>query len=275
VTRICFVCQAGPTEAKAVLLAASLRAYFPSDIELIAAHPPAAGGLKREVEQALSDLDVRVVPIRNSLSSDQPIGHESAALALVGGSGLGVFLESDMLAMSAPPAWPSGLGAMPASANHYERAVWEYAYAEFGLTVPPTVAPTLVTNDSTAPYYNCGTIAVPGETASWLAMTWVETAARLDEDPGVPTKEKRTHLSQLALPIAAHRLGLEITPLESKWNFPGWAWTLEGQETPYLFHYQTWERLRAEAPCREAVQKSATILPSVRRALASFPEPAA
>lgn len=273
--RICFVCQAGPIEPKAVLLAASLRTYFPSDLELIAAHPPLAGPLKLEVEQALSDLDVRIVPIRNPFSANYPIGHKFAALALVAGPDMGFFLDSDMLAMGAPPAWPSGLGLVPASNNHFERTAWEYAYAKFGLAVPPAIAPTLVTQETTAPYYNSGMIAVPGEIASWLAMTWIETAARIDEDPGVPTHDKRTHLSQLALPIAARRLGLEVEALHFRWNFPGWAWVLEGEETPYLFHYQSWERLRAEAPCREAIQKSANLLPSVRRALASFPEPRA
>ena len=214
------------------------------------------------------------MPIRNPLSADYPIGHKFAALALVGGSELGLFLDSDMLAMASPAAWPSGLGAAPASANHHDRAIWEYAYAKFGLTVPPTIAPTLVTQDKTAPYYNSGAIAVPGEVAGWLAMTWVETAARIDEDFAVPAKNKRPNLSQLALPIAARRLGLQITPLDARWNFPAWSWTLQGRQTPYLFHYQSWERLRAEAACGEAIRKSANITASVRRPLASFPDPA-
>jgi|SRR5579871_1340496 len=273
--RICFVCQAGRIEPKAVLLAASLRAHFPQSVELIAAHPSPAGPLKPEVERALADLDVRIVPIRNPLAPDYPIGHKFAALALVAGPDPGLFLDSDMLAMSAPESWPSSVAAVPASHNHHEGSVWDYVYAKFGLTRPGAGPPTLATGVTTAPYYNSGMIAVPGDLAAWIAMAWIETAARIDEDPAVPRASKRPNLSQLALPVAARRLGLSIKPLDARWNFPGWAWRLTGQETPFIFHYQHWDRLREERQSLEVAQGAADIRTSVRTALAVFPGAAA
>jgi hypothetical protein len=56
--RICFVCQSGVLEPKAILLAASLRLYFPQNVELIAAHPTLAGPLRTETLKALAALDV-------------------------------------------------------------------------------------------------------------------------------------------------------------------------------------------------------------------------
>ncbi|HKT55087.1 MAG TPA: hypothetical protein VJP88_11605, partial [Caulobacteraceae bacterium] len=92
-------------------------------------------------------------------------------------------------------------------------------------------------------------------------------------DPDLASHHKRPHLADFAFPIAASRLGLDVDVLDVSWNFPSWAWTLEGRQTPYLFHYQSWSRLRAEEGCRAAITRSANILPSVRRALASFPQP--
>ena len=78
--RICFVCQSGVLEPKAILLAASLRLYFPQNVELIAAHPTLAGPLRTETLKALAALDVGKIPVRNPLRPDYPIGHKFAAL---------------------------------------------------------------------------------------------------------------------------------------------------------------------------------------------------
>jgi hypothetical protein len=265
--RIAFVCQHGPIEAKAVLLAASIRAHLEPQIELIAAHPRNAGDLSVETTQALKHLDAHIRPIRNPLHADYPIGHKLVALALTAGPGLGIFLDSDILAMRRPTVWPTALGMVPASRNHHDRRVWERAYGNFGLLPPKAKAPPILTGDATAPYFNAGMIAVPGPLVSRLATTWINTALKLDGDHAIPLGSKRPYLDQLSIPIAAARIGHQIEPLDPDWNFMAWAFRLTGREPPIFFHYQNWQRLREE-PEAEAAIAAACATPSVRAALA-------
>jgi hypothetical protein len=268
--RICFVCQSGALEPKAILLAASLRLHFPTEIELIAAHPASAGPLLPETQQALAALRVAIVPIRNPMRADYPIGHKLAALMLLGGPDLGILVDTDILAMARPEPLSDVVSAVPASFNHHTKPVWEHVYDSFGVTFPRLSPPTLVSGNRTAPYFNSGMIVVPGRVAGWLAASWIDTAARIDDDPEVPSSSKRPNLSQLALPVAAARLGIDIEVLDSRWNFPGWSWRIEDHGEPILFHYQSLQRLREEeAPLRSAMQ-AADLFPSVRNALVPF-----
>ena len=271
--RICFVCQAGKLEPKAILLAASLRLHFPQDAELIAAHPTLAGPLRAETQRALAALDVVMVPIRNPLSANYPIGHKFAALTLLGGPKIGMFIDTDVLAMRPPEPLSDAVAAVPASFNHHAKPTWQHVYDRFGVTFPAAAPPTLVSRDQTAPYFNSGMIVVPGRVAGWLAASWIDTAARIDDDPDVPAKSKRPNLSQLALPVAAARLGFGIEVLDPRWNFPGWSWRIADRGVPILFHYQTLRRLQEEVPSLRAAEQAADILPSVRQALAVFPMP--
>ena len=132
--RICFVCQSGVLEPKAILLAASLRLYFPQNVELIAAHPALAGPLQTETLKALAALDVGKIPVRNLVRPDYPIGHKFAALMLLDGPDCGIFIDTDVLAMTAPQSLPDSLAAVPASFNHHAKPVWEHVYNHFGLT---------------------------------------------------------------------------------------------------------------------------------------------
>jgi hypothetical protein len=94
--RICFVCQSGALEPKAILLAASLRLHFPQNVELIAAHPTLAGPLQTETLKALAALNVGKIPVRNPQRPDYPIGHKFAALMLLDGPDCGIFIDSDV-----------------------------------------------------------------------------------------------------------------------------------------------------------------------------------
>jgi hypothetical protein len=263
--RICFVCQSGVLEPKAILLAASLRLYFP-----IAAHPALAGPLQTETLKAFAALDVGKIPVRNPLRPDYPIGHKFAALMLLDGPDCGIFIDTDVLATTAPQLLPDSLAAVPASFNHHAKPVWEHVYNRFGLTLPLASPPTLVSRDRTAPYFNSGVIVVPGPVAKRLAASWIDTAMQIDGDPQVPDRSKRPNLSQLALPVAAARVGLGIEVLDPRWNFPAWSWRIAQEGVPILFHYQTMERLREEEPSLRVAMQAAEIHPSVRDALAAF-----
>jgi len=268
--RICFVCQSGALEPKAILLAASLRLHFPQNVELIAAHPTLAGPLQTETLKALAALNVGKIPVRNPLRPDYPIGHKFAALMLLDGPDCGIFIDSDVLVMTVPQSLPDSLAAVPASFNHHAKPVWQHVYSRFGLTLPLASPPTLVSRDRTAPYFNSGVIVVPGPVAKRLAASWIDTAMQIDGDPQVPDSSKRPNLSQLALPVAAARLGLGIEVLDPRWNFPGWSWRIAQEGVPILFHYQTMERLHEEKPSLRAAMQAAEIHPSVRHALATF-----
>ena len=121
-----------------------------------------------------------------------------------------LFIDSDVLVMTVPQSLPDSLAAVPASFNHHAKPVWQHVYSRFGLTLPLASPPTLVSRDRTAPYFNSGVIVVPGPVAKRLAASWIDTAMQIDGDPQVPDSSKRPNLSQLALPVAAARLGLGI-----------------------------------------------------------------
>jgi hypothetical protein len=253
----------------AVLLAASLRLHFPRHIDLIAAHPTFFGELRPETKRALASLDVVIVPICNPLGADFLIGHKLAALMLIGGPDLGLFLDTDMLAMGAPEPLPNSIAARVAGSNQHTAAVWKYVYESFDLAVPTAGPATVISGETTAPYYNSGMISVPGYLAGRLVATWIETAARIDADPSVPLSSKRPWLDQLSLPIAAARLGLPIELLDPKWNFPA-GWRTSDHGMPILLHYRRALRIKEEEVAMTAAAQAADIMPSVREALAAF-----
>jgi hypothetical protein len=226
--------------------------------------------LRTETLKALAALDVGKMAVRNPLRPDYPIGHKLAALMLLDGPDCGIFIDTDVLVMTAPQSLPDSLAAVPASFNHHAKPVWEHVYNRFGLTLPLASPPTLVSRDRTAPYFNSGVIVVPGPVAKRLAASWIDTAMQIDGDPQVPDRSKRPNLSQLALPVAAARVGLGIEVLDPRWNFPAWSWRIAQEGVPILFHYQTMERLREEEPSLRVAMQAAEIHPSVRDALAAF-----
>lgn len=263
-TDISFVCQSGDLEPKAVLLAASLRRWFPGDIRLVACHPDAFGPLRQGTLRALSDLDAQVVPVSNPLKPDYPIGHKLAALALAGGSETAIFLDSDMVALRAPDRFPTRLGAVAATRNHFGKSEWEFFYGLFGLEVPSDGPATLGWHETTSPYFNAGMIAAPSAIVDDLSKMWIDTALALDRDSSV---DKARFLDQIALPIAAARMGLQIGALEPKWNFPAWLWRA-AEHNPILLHYQRLDCLQVEAP--SSVQVASGDRKSVRDALHEF-----
>lgn len=268
--RVAFVCQAGELEAQAVLLAASLRSHFPAGLKLIAAHPRLHGALRQTVVKALRDLEVEIATIENPLDKTYLIGHKLAALELLGGSGVGMFLDTDILVMRPPDphkeALPGGLAAVPASGQICSLATWQHIYARFDLAFPQAAPPTLNTRETTAPYFNSGMIAVPGAIANGLAASWVDSAMQIDNDPAIPAEAKRPYLDQTSLPIAAARLGHAITALKPKWNFPSWLGRIPEKSSPIFFHYQRIARLLRQMPTQETARAALALSPSAMEA---------
>jgi len=267
--RISFVCQSGRLEAQSVLLAASLRLHFPVDVTLVAAHPVRHGLLNPVTAAAFEDLQVKIVPIENPLDETYLIGHKIAALRLLDGPDLGLFLDSDILAMRKPEPLSNELAAVPASGQICSPATWRHIYASFGIQVPAGAPATLNTQETTAPYYNSGMIAIPGEMAVRFSTDWTTCARKIDLDPQVPDLAKRPYLDQTSFPLAAAACGQPINRLGPEWNFPSWIWRVPDGSCPIFFHYQRTRHLARQSLTLKAAQAAKSILPTVQQALLS------
>jgi hypothetical protein len=265
--RISFVCQTGELEPQATLLAASLRLHFPSSVKLLAAHPNRHGELAQSTLTALECLGVEIAPITNPLDDAYLIGHKVAAVRLLHGQGLGMFLDSDILAMREPDKLTGKLAAVPASRQHCPLLIWRHIYESFGLSFPGRGPPTLVSQEMTAPYYNSGVIALPGEMAAHLADVWTQCAWQIDSDQRVPHGAKRPFLDQTSFPIAAAMVGQSVETLGAHWNFPSWDWLIADGSCPIFFHYQKLQRLTREPATFEAACAARSILPAVEEAV--------
>jgi len=265
--RISFVCQAGRLEAQAVLLAASLRAHFPADLELIAAYPHRRGALATATTEALRELRAELINIENPLEVNYLIGHKVAALALLSGPKFGLFLDSDIIAMRAPDALSGRMAAVPASVQHCDLAKWEHIYDSFNLEIPRNAPATLLSEETTAPYYNTGLISVPGDLAKHFTDTWVDCASRIDADPFIPSNAKRPYLDQISFPVAAALCGHEIEVLDEKWNYRGWGWQIPADSDAIFYHYQDMAKLSRQPSSLAAARIAKSLSPAVAIAL--------
>ncbi len=262
-----FVCQAGPLEPKAALLAASLRRYMGTECECLAAipagAPPSAATLA-----LLRSLGVRTRTIVNPLAADYPIGHKIACLDLPTRARKRVFLDTDMLCLRAFSPQPRfqrpGFHAKPADLLTYgaDPEHWRRVYGLFGLPPPPPACLTSVSQQATPPYFNAGFIAVDARAP--LAAEWTAVCRRLDADPAIPNK--RPWLDQIGLPVAVRRLGLAIDYLDERYNFPAHLKPLPA-DLPWCCHYHAPEVLLREPVLHEAVCDLLAAWPSLRAIL--------
>src|SRR5580658_2781060 len=93
-----FVCHAGPLEAKAAMLAASLRRFARLNCELIAAipdsNPPSA-----QTRELFARLAIRTVSVSNGIDPDYPVANKIGCLSVRTDAVKIIFLDSDMILM--------------------------------------------------------------------------------------------------------------------------------------------------------------------------------
>jgi len=280
---ITFVCQAGDLEAKALLLAASLRRALDGpggeaagprpesgpDVELIACLPtPEArfGRVADATRAALQALGVRTESIRNPLADDYPIGNKLACFDLPTTAAWRLFLDSDVL-LTRPLAaawWNAGIAAKPADWPTFRGGdeVWRGLYARFGVPCPTRRVVATVAGRLMWPYFNAGVVAVPA--GSGFGRVWADTCRAIDADPAIPCR--RPHLDQIALPIAAARAGLPFTALPEDLNFPAHLRPVPGV-LPTICHYHEWEVLAREPGLRDLVRTLFAEQPAVAAAI--------
>jgi hypothetical protein len=257
--KICFVfiCQAGELEAKAVLLAVSLRYFLQNEHELVAAVPiPESrwGSLSKVTLEALGLLNVRTIKVRNEISDDYPIGNKLGCLAVETDCKKVVFVDSDVIMMRGfdeSIAFKAPISAIPESGSVAVFEEWKYLYAKFGLPLPRQRILTELTKEESLPYVNAGFIAT--NTTPGLAAKWIECAKAINDDPNIRLKLKRPYLDQISFPIAAASLGLDIEYLSRDWNFPSWGARIRAERPPIFFHYQYAARLVREHLTAELV----------------------
>lgn len=268
--RVCFVfvCQQGELEAKAVLLAASLRRHLPRTHDLVAALPTPESRWGRpapETLTALERLSVRTAEIINRVSPDYPIGNKLDCLAVKTDCQRLVFLDTDMLLLrpvDLAPLADARLAATPASHAHVEADDWARFYRACGLPPPRLAMRTLLSDESTPPYFNAGFISVEAGLAADLADAWSHCAGTLLADD-LPPRVRRRFLDQVSLPLAAARLGLEIQSLAATWNFPSWDLKIGDGPLPAFYHYQQLGRLLEESATRVAFRQLLSAAPDV------------
>ncbi|MGY6215096.1 sulfotransferase family protein [Methylolobus aquaticus] len=269
-----FVCQSGELEIESMLLASSLRLQMGDGIDLVACVPQPEsvwGTLSATTLALLGELHVRQVPVRNGIAPSYPIGNKLGCLGVATAASRTIFLDSDIICLKALPqgAFPASFNAVPAfdvtwpsNAND-----WKPLYAAFNLPVPERRLLTPISGKYMWPYFNAGVIAVESNTE--FSRVWEDCAQRIDAMDEVANK--RPWLDQIALPIAAARLGLDFRCLGEDFNFPV-SWSPLPPATPYLCHYRSPEVLCREPLLRKTVRMLADRHPGLAELLRTGPK---
>jgi len=270
-----FVCQAGEIEAKALLLAASLKNTLRCRHELIAAVPSPAhiwGELSPDTRLQLDEFGVRIVAIENPIDPDYKIGNKLACIDVPTRAEKVVFLDSDILCLrdfGDPPCLRVPFAAKPADVRTFAAAAeaWAPLYAAAGVPLPRLHLPTTVSGEFGLPYFNSGVIFV--DAGLEFGRAWIDCANTIRVTPEM--HEQRHWLDQVSLPIAVHRLGLAYSALDERYNFPAHLQALPG-ESPFFCHYH-WPRIvRGEARLLGLVRELAEAHPAIARVMARDPE---
>lgn len=232
---ITFVCQSGELEAKAALLAASLRRFLVGSAELVACMPESAPPAAA-TQRLLGSLGVRTVPIRNPVDPAYPIGNKVACMGVADADRV-VFLDSDILCMAPlhlERHFAADFTAKPADFNTFSSpdGVWRRLYGRFGLADPVRRVRATVSGEEMWPYFNAGVIGVRGDVG--FADAWARCCREIDTEESVP--QRRPHLDQIALPVAAASCGLDFVELPEALNFPAHFRHL-GDAAAVLYHY--------------------------------------
>ncbi len=241
---IVFVCQKGELEVKASILAASLHFYNAGNnrIDWVVAMPSAEvwGSVSAATQAFLGGLGFRLCYIDSPFAEGYPIGNKIAAIGVETLAPVTLFLDSDIICLQQLPAklWMhDGLRAKPADFNTFSEGeqVWPSLYEEFELPVPAKRVLSTVSQQMMYPYFNAGVIAV--KSGANFSDCWLQVARQIDG--GSLVTQKRPWLDQIALPIAAQKLGLDVGSLTEASNFPAHVRGIREDLLPCLCHYHS------------------------------------
>jgi hypothetical protein len=284
-----FVCQQGGLELKSILLAASLKRYLRCNYECVAAIPqPLAkwGTISEDTLALMHDLGVRSVPITNPINEYYPIGNKVACLGIDTPADKLIFLDSDILCVrefspdTLSPNPSSLFGSIPESVSEmkgifaapfnavaggvFSRDIkqWQQIYDLFKLPLPQWRIFSPGTNELVMPYFNAGVVVV--QNGLGFAEVWKDCCQRIDAEASITNKYP--WLDQIALPVAAARLGLTVNVLDIRFNYQVHFWPLP-KDLPFLCHYHTSTGIRSEPRLNQLVNELANTYPLLKKRL--------
>lgn len=239
-----FVCQKGKLEGLSLLLTASLKRFLRCEHELIAAVPKPDqrfGDLHQTTYQLLDRMGVRVEYFENPIAGDRKgdlLTNKIYCFNMATAMEKVVFLDSDLLCLQ--PFSGDQRFAQPFNAAPTFLATgrnWENIYQAVGVPMPEQTVPPLFSDDPQPPYFNSGFVAVNRSLAPTLFETWLDCFNRIDQS-GV-MNDNLYFREQVALSVAAIKLGLDYDVLDKNYNFWVKAHPLDEQQLPFFLHH-TW-----------------------------------
>lgn len=197
-----------------------------------------SGGTVASLTQKfLSQLHVRIEPIENPVGLDYPTANKLACFSLPTTRRMRIFVDSDLLCLKPfnPDELHGGcLNAKPADlATWGTEEQWKIAYQAVGESFPAhALVRATVSGELMRPYFNAGFIAV--DSVLDFGQAWIQSARAIEKQTEITNK--RPWLDQIALPIAAVRLGVGFHCLTEHFNFPAHLKPLDPGSLPAFCH---------------------------------------
>ncbi len=234
-----FVCQGGPIEPKAALLAATLRSYIHSGNELIAAIPqyPEVQAPSQATLSFLRQLDVRTVAIGNPVDPSYLYAHKIECFSIPTAAERMVFLDSDILCLREfrhePVLGNCEFAARLTDFSDIQPARWKQLYRHCGLGEPQFDHHSIATREPMPLCFNSGVVVTSQPVP--LYQGWSEFACKLNDKQRFP--ETRPFLDQISLPFAVTELGLDITLLTTNHHWSSAIFPIDIFAPPLFAHY--------------------------------------
>lgn len=263
---VAFVVHGGELQIKSLILAASLRKYWPPNIDLVACIPI---DNKSPVlyDTFKNALGVRMVEVSNPITDgDYPIGNKLLCLDVETEADRVIFLDSDIIALQSVSNFElaknfgQGFVAKPADLATFKANpdVWREIYRACDSEMPGYLITATTSGEKMSPYFNAGVISV--EANSGFGRSWSECAKKIEQMPDVPAK--RPHLDQIALPVAAANSGQNFNLIGEDWNYPAHLKPLPNP-LPKLCHYHWPEIIAREPALIDAVEELKARVPQI------------
>jgi hypothetical protein len=264
-----FVMDGARFEAAAILLAQSLRDSLGLVPEIIAYAPKKSiAEIQRITRRMLELLNVEIRAFESTQvdwNPAYPHGNKILASCERRSTDLSVFLDTDVVCMgemdfgrvtSDTPlfAVPEGVPTWGGRTDE----MWRPVYDMFDMGIPDLRVKLVKGRGRIVlPYFNAGVVGFVerGNAAGQrLPDMWLDTAIAIDGNPVI--ENKRPWLDQIALPVAAARMGGDIEVMSNVYNFS--TYRLRGGEDishVKLLHYRMAAHYRKYEECRRITER--------------------
>jgi len=264
-----FVMDGVRFEASAILLAESLRNTLGNGPQIIAYVPEnKIATIQRVTRRMLEVLNVDICGFNSEQlewTPSYPHGNKILASCARRSSDLSVFLDTDIVCLGDLEfdgvTSNTSVFAVPEGVPTWGRKdeSWSPVYEMFDLDMPKErVKLVKGRRRIVLPYFNAGVVGFwehENKDGQRFPNLWLETAKAIDANPKI--EEKRPWLDQIALPVAAARLGGKIEVLENTYNFS--PYRMKGGEDishVQFMHYRMGAHFRKYTACRKVTERA-------------------